>query len=257
MRALRMRRAAPLPVHRGAGFGEPHAERIVNRTATYVYRKGRTVYALVAPEGSTYVMQSYALVVAPTIAEAGLAALGGRPRLPPGWSDHIHAWREDLVMQVLLEAAPGIRPHRPPKDSGSTMAGWYAPHGHYMPEEPGGLSVTAFAGAVRAEGFRCAPGANRPLHLHPLLQTADVYGHGRPTRIAHAPREVREAVGDLPATEAMCARVFTVPWFKWDRPEQIEEYAAAFRKVAEHAPQLLPADTGNPSDLGGWGLYRA
>ena len=101
---LRMRRAATLPVHRGAGFGELYVERIVNRTTMYVYRKGRTVYALVAPEGSTYVMQSYALMVDPTLTEAGLAALGGRLRLPPGWSYHVRALGEDLVMQVEGQA---------------------------------------------------------------------------------------------------------------------------------------------------------
>lgn len=31
----------------------------------------------------------------------------------------------------LLEGVPGIRAHRPPKDSGSTMGGWYAAHGLY------------------------------------------------------------------------------------------------------------------------------
>lgn len=154
----------------------------------------------------------------------------------------------------LLDGVPGIRPHRPPKDSGSDMAGWYAPHGHYVPEELGGLSVTTFARAVRAEGSSCSAGANRPLHLHPLFQTADVYGHGRPTRIAHASREVREPPGALPVSEAMGARVFTIPWFKRYRPEVIEEHAAAFRKVAEGWRELLPLDRGNPPDLGRWHL---
>ena len=61
------------------------------------------------------------------------------------------------------------------------MAGWYEPHGHYVPEELGGLSLTRFAQAVRAEGSICNPGCNLPLHTHPLFNTADVYGHGKPS----------------------------------------------------------------------------
>jgi hypothetical protein len=43
----------------------------------------------------------------------------------------------------------------------------------------------------------------------------------------------------LPVSESIGEIAFAVPWFKHDRPEIIEEYAAALRKVAEHADQLL------------------
>src|SRR5581483_10593149 len=76
-----------------------------------------------------------------------------------------------------LEGVPGLRAHRPPKGSGTTMGGWYAARGLYVPEELGGLSVTRFAQAVRAEGAPCSPGVNAALHLHPLFNTVDVYGH--------------------------------------------------------------------------------
>ena len=52
----------------------------------------------------------------------------------------------------LLEGVPGLRAHRPPEGSESTMGGWYAPHGLYLPEELEQLSVSRFAEAVRAEG---------------------------------------------------------------------------------------------------------
>jgi dTDP-4-amino-4,6-dideoxygalactose transaminase len=136
----------------------------------------------------------------------------------------------------LLEGAPGIRAHRPPKDSNSTMGGWYAAHGLYAPEELNGLSIQKFCEAVRAEGVSCSPGANFPLHQHPLLNEADIYGHGKPTRLAHASRDVR---GSLPVTEMMPQRVYSIPWFKHHRPQIIEEHAQAFRKVAEHAGLLM------------------
>lgn len=154
----------------------------------------------------------------------------------------------------LIEEVPGIRPHRPRKGSGSTMGGWYGAHGHYRPEELGGLSVTRFAEAVRAEGAPCRPGVNAPLHLHPLFNTADVYGHGRPTRLAHADRDVRQPQGSLPVTERAGALTYSVPWFKHVRRDLIEQHAEAFRKAAEHYEELLPGDPGNPPQLGSWGM---
>jgi len=153
----------------------------------------------------------------------------------------------------LLEGVPGIRPHRPPKGSGTTMGGWYAARGHYVPEELGGLSVTRFCEAVRAEGAdMCTPGCNLPLHLHPLFTEADVYGHGKPTRIAHSERDVRQYKGELPVSEAFPSRVFAVPWFKRFRKEQIEAYALAYRKAALHYEELLKDDPGTPPMLGRW-----
>ncbi len=155
----------------------------------------------------------------------------------------------------LLEGVPGIRAHRPPRGSGSEMGGWYAAHGLYRPEELGGLSITRFCEAVRAEGVSCSPGCNRPLHLHPLFHTCDVYGDGKPTRVAHTRRALSQTQGSLPVTELMNRRVYSIPWFKHDRPDIIAEHAAAFRKVAENYRELLPGDKGDPEDLGGWHLF--
>jgi dTDP-4-amino-4,6-dideoxygalactose transaminase len=133
----------------------------------------------------------------------------------------------------LLEGVPGLRPHRVDPKSKSTMGGWYNPLGHYVPEELGGLPVEKFIEAVNAEGGRTGRGANFPLHLHPVLNDADVYHDGKPTRLAFTDRDVRQAAGALPHSEALAARVFGVPWFKHDRPEAIEQFAAAYRKVAQ------------------------
>ncbi len=131
-----------------------------------------------------------------------------------------------------LEGTPGIRPHRPPADSGSTMGGWYNPVGHYVPEELGGLPVENFIEAVNAEGGRTGRGVNDPLHLHPVFNQADIYGDGKPTRLAFAERDVRQPHGALPQAEAVGNHTFGIPWFKHDWPEAIERYAAAYRKVA-------------------------
>ncbi|GIV78147.1 DegT/DnrJ/EryC1/StrS family aminotransferase [Litorilinea aerophila] len=157
----------------------------------------------------------------------------------------------------LLEGVPGLQAHRVREEEGSNMAGWYAPHGLYKAEELGGLSVTRFAEAVRAEGSICSPGVNRPLHLHPLLTECDVYGHDRPTRLAFAERDLVRLQGSLPVSEQVGRRTFSIPWFKHYRPALIEQHAAAFRKVAEHAAELLADDPGDGPDVGGWHFYRA
>ncbi|NSW89350.1 MAG: DegT/DnrJ/EryC1/StrS family aminotransferase [Firmicutes bacterium] len=157
----------------------------------------------------------------------------------------------------LLEGVPGIKPHRTPKDSNSNMAGWYAPHGLYRPEELEGLSVTRFTEAVRAEGVSdCYPGCNAALHTHALFNTCDVYGHGKPTRIANSERDVREFDKSLPISEKIGSMVYSIPWFKHYRPEIIEQYAKAFRKASENYKELLKDDPGNPPRLGGWHFFR-
>ena len=156
----------------------------------------------------------------------------------------------------LLEGVPGIKAHRVAKDSRSNMAGWYSARGLYRPEELGGLSLTRFAEAVRAEGGVCSPGINKPLHLHPLFNTCDVYGHGKPTRIAYTDRDIRQPRGNLPVSERIGTLSYAIPWFKRYRPHIIEEHADAYRKVAENYRELLKDDPGNPPDLGGWHFFQ-
>ena len=38
------------------------------------------------------------------------------------------------------------------------------------------------------------------------------------------------------AAEASMERVFTIPWFKHDRPDEIAKYANAIKKVSSHPP---------------------
>jgi len=151
-----------------------------------------------------------------------------------------------------LDGFPGLRPHRVNPESGSTMAGWYSPKGHYRPDELGGLSVSRFCEAVRAEGARARPGCNKPLHRHRLFLDADIYGHGKPTRIANSSRDVRESQGELPVSENINSRLFTFERFVRMRPEAISRYADAFKKVVENHEELIPDDPGNPVDVGGW-----
>jgi len=159
----------------------------------------------------------------------------------------------------LLADVPGLVAHRVDESSGSNMAGWYACHGIYRAEELGGLSVTRFCEAVWAEGVIGGVGAgcNKALHTHPVFNEADIYGQGRPTRIANSDRDLRQPLRSLPVAERIGHEVYFIPWFKHFRPEVIREYADAFRKVAEHADELLADDPGDAPDLGGWNFFRA
>ncbi len=157
----------------------------------------------------------------------------------------------------LLQGIPGIRTHRPAKDSGSTMGGWYMPAGLYYSEELRNLSISRFCEAVRAEeATECCAKINPPLHLHPIFNDIDIYNQGKPTKIANCSSDidVRQPPGSLPVSEAISEHVFAVPWFKHYRPKIIAEYADAFRKVAENHKELHAGDTGNSNTIGSWGL---
>ena len=137
----------------------------------------------------------------------------------------------------LLDDVPGFKGHRPPKSSDCTNGGWYNPFALYDAGALGGLPLSRVVEALGAEGVATG-GINFPLHLHPLFHEADVLWEGKPTMIAHTDRDVRQGPGSLPVAEAVPERTLRIPWFKKDRPDLIEEYAAAFRKVAEHAGEL-------------------
>jgi len=139
----------------------------------------------------------------------------------------------------LLEGVPGIRPHRVPQDEGSTMGGWCAASGHYISEELGGLPIESFIEAVNAEGGRIGAQANFPLHTHPVLNTMDAFGDGKPTRIALAHRDVRKLGLPLPVSESIRSHTFGIPRFKLDEPGLIEQYASAYRKVCLRASDLI------------------
>jgi dTDP-4-amino-4,6-dideoxygalactose transaminase len=139
----------------------------------------------------------------------------------------------------LLEGVPGLRAHRPAASSGSTMGGWYAARGLYKAEELGGLSCQKFCEAVTAEGCATHPGGNFPLHLHSLLHQGDLFRMGKPTMVSFGQRDVRHGAGSLPVSERFRDISYSIPWFKKDRPELIAAHAQAFRKVAEHADELL------------------
>lgn len=82
------------------GRAKPYTENTVVRTTDYVFRKGRPIYELVAPDGTVYVMQSYSLIVDPTLKESELPGLAQKLKLPPGWQYRVRRPESDLVLKA-------------------------------------------------------------------------------------------------------------------------------------------------------------
>jgi len=82
------------------GRAKAYTENTVKRTTEYLYRAGRPIYTLTAPDGRVYVMQTYALIVDPHLTEADLPTLGHRLKLPTGWKYAVRTPAHDLVLRA-------------------------------------------------------------------------------------------------------------------------------------------------------------
>ena len=155
----------------------------------------------------------------------------------------------------LLEDVPGVDTLRPIDGGNSTRGGWYAPYIGYNSEELGGLSVSRFIAAIKAEGaVGFSAGCSAPLHKHPVFYKMDIYGHGKPTQVANLPDGAVQPSDPLPVAESIGKRTFRIPWFKHCRKDLIENYAAAVKKVADNYKDLLPGDT-DTSDVSGYSSF--
>jgi len=148
-----------------------------------------------------------------------------------------------------LAEIPGFVPHQPKPEWHCTKGGWYLPLAFYDAQAFGGLSIQRMAAALTAEGVGGSAGCNTPLHLHPIFSVQDIYGHGCATAAAHRPKDapfVPQRAGSLPKSEEGFGRCLTLPWFKKYRPDVIDTYIAAYRKVAENYRDLLADDRRQP-----------
>jgi hypothetical protein len=82
------------------GRTAPYTENTVGRTSEFLYRQGGRIYELIAPDGTRYVMQTYALIVDPDLTMADLKNLATRLRLPPGWQYRTRVLDRDLVLRA-------------------------------------------------------------------------------------------------------------------------------------------------------------
>lgn len=159
--------------------------------------------------------------------------------------------RAMLYFWDSLKDIKGIEPVAPDRSTGSLNI-WYNSRGRYDPNAFGGLSVSKFCEALRAEGVTINAGCLRPLHQHNVFKKVDIYNDGKPTRIANSAYDVREQDSSLPVSESIGATLFEVPWFKHFRPKDIDPYIHAFRKVALSYRELLTDNNDAERPQGAW-----
>ena len=84
---------------------KPYTVHRVNRTTIFVWNKGRRIYELHRPDGSTWVMQAWSQQIDPTLGRKDLAGLAKRLTLPAGWSYSSVRLRKTLrVVTVKTDA---------------------------------------------------------------------------------------------------------------------------------------------------------
>jgi hypothetical protein len=101
---LAMQQLATLTLAPGTMSAMPYVERTVRRDSEFEFRAGAEIYELVAPDGSVYVMQSYAQIVDTRLTESDLPGLGARLMLPSGWQYRVRTLASPLVVSTPGEA---------------------------------------------------------------------------------------------------------------------------------------------------------
>jgi hypothetical protein len=94
-----MRSIATVDFGNGLPDRSPYSPISVKRDTEFKFDTGRTIYELTAPDGTTYVMQSYSLEIDPTLTVDALGALGARLQLPPGWKFTTRPLTEPLIVE--------------------------------------------------------------------------------------------------------------------------------------------------------------
>ena len=87
----------------------PYTERHVNRGAVFFWDAGSTVYELVDPAGTAYVMQAYCIGVDPELTEASLPDLARRLALPEGWTFRTRVLDAELVVDTTASVATVVQ----------------------------------------------------------------------------------------------------------------------------------------------------
>ena len=98
---LEMRKVATIAIHSNEELvSRVYSERTITRHNTWTWNAGRRVYELLAPNGSTYVMQSYSQIEDPDLSIGQLRKLGKRLELPEGWQYRSRVLKDDLVLKA-------------------------------------------------------------------------------------------------------------------------------------------------------------
>jgi perosamine synthetase len=143
-----------------------------------------------------------------------------------------------------LRGIPGIRPPYTAPDA--DRGGFYGYPILYEPRELGDLPMDTFIEAMRAEGVPLDRERYPMLHLTPMYREKNPAGRGWPWSYSEEAGAIEYRPGDLPVTEDVYPRLLAIPAFNKAVPCEplFDQYAEAFRKVAQSAPALTLAAAG-------------
>ena len=135
-------------------------------------------------------------------------------------------------------AVPGVDCTYPLNDPNVTVGASYFQMLILSEEIADRVPVAVIARAIQAEGGFAGAGGFFCHHLHPFWNQCDVYGDGKPTRIAFSDRDVRQGPGDCPVAESIVKRLVRVPrMIKYDE-QYLDQLAGAYVKVLTNLDQL-------------------
>jgi len=101
---LEMQLLATLIVGADQSSAGPYSELTVERNNTWVFWSGFETYQLIAPDGTSYMMQAMSQIVDPDLTLADLSGLGSRLTLPEGWTFEANRRFTDLALTADGEA---------------------------------------------------------------------------------------------------------------------------------------------------------
>ena len=150
--------------------------------------------------------------------------------------------RSQGIQRLLdgLSEIPGLTPQRIPDYIQRVYYG--APRLRYDAAEFGGLPIERFVEALRAEGARVSGGTQLRhrggLHTQPMFVDRVHWAFRHPANaesVAHA----HYGQGALPVTDHPPRDRISLPNYPRPTGELLDQYVAAFHKVARHAAELL------------------
>ena len=94
--SLGMFQAAVIDFGTEAPNQTPYVERSVVRETVFGFAKGREIYELIAPDGTTYVMQAYSQIKDETLTVDDLPRLDAAIDQPEGWTFAVRTLTDDL-----------------------------------------------------------------------------------------------------------------------------------------------------------------
>jgi perosamine synthetase len=130
-----------------------------------------------------------------------------------------------------LRSVPGIDPpHTAPE---TTRGGWYGYVCQHRPGEIGDVSRERYVEILQAEGVEIHPQRYPLLHQQPFFIERDAHGLGYPYRGFPGERPVRGRVPELPQAGAVHPNLLSLPTFVEPCKPLLDQYVAAFAKVAQ------------------------